>query len=281
MAALWPPMPLTPPPRRAPAPHTNRLATSVSTPQPAGVGVRRRPTASSGRRGRCGRPACPGSTSRSSGLTASTHGRPSASRARQSGERLGQVGVEPGEVAADGLVPHGPVAVAGEQPGRRVQAEQRQRVRRRGPPAPAPGSTGRSACGSRPRPAAGRAARRRPPWRGPTPGPRSPRRCGTCRRTRPPGSWPLRSRGSRSSTMLIFICAPSGSGRRRPAPQPVEHRGRHPRQHVPRRPPASSASPRSGRRPRRPGRRPPTRDDLGAGHEVGARVAAPPAPGRR
>src|SRR5690606_11492415 len=36
IAALRPPMPLTPPPRRAPAPQTTRLATSVSTPHAPG-----------------------------------------------------------------------------------------------------------------------------------------------------------------------------------------------------------------------------------------------------
>ena len=59
IAALRPGMADTPPPRRAPAPHTNTLGCAVSTPQrPTSAASRR--TATAGRGGRCGRPACRG-----------------------------------------------------------------------------------------------------------------------------------------------------------------------------------------------------------------------------
>ena len=83
MAALWPPMPLTPPPRRAPAPHSSTRGCAVSTPQrPASPGS----SANGQDRSpwKMWPPGMPSSASRSTGVLTSMHGWPSRSRSRHS-----------------------------------------------------------------------------------------------------------------------------------------------------------------------------------------------------
>ena len=83
IAALRPGTPLTPPPRRAPAPQMSTRGSSVSTPQvPTSASVSANGQVRS--RWKMLPPGRPSSASRSSGLRASTHGRPSASRHTQS-----------------------------------------------------------------------------------------------------------------------------------------------------------------------------------------------------
>ena len=73
IAALRPGIADTPPPRRAPAPHTNTLACARLDAPPADVGRRPRRTATAGRRGRCARPACRGAPRPRAGPSTSMH----------------------------------------------------------------------------------------------------------------------------------------------------------------------------------------------------------------
>ena len=127
IAALRPGMAETPPPRRAPAPHTNTLAWAVSTPQ--------RPSSSaSSANGHCRSrwkmwpPGIPRLASISSGPITSMH----AGSSEAVGDRLVEHAVER---AQDRRRRRGQraVGVVAEQPRRHVQAEQRQRLHAGGP----------------------------------------------------------------------------------------------------------------------------------------------------
>ena len=83
MAALWPGIPLTPPPRRAPAPQTRTLAIAVSTPH---VPTSDSSSANGHVRSRWKMlpPGSPSSASSSTGVRASRHGSPDGVDHRQS-----------------------------------------------------------------------------------------------------------------------------------------------------------------------------------------------------
>ena len=128
-AALWPGIPLTPPPRRAPAPHSHTFACSVSTPH---VPTSSSDSANGHARSRwkmCPR-GMPSSASISGGVSASRHGVPSGARSRQSSSGSDQRRVERAERGVDSAALG---AVVGEQPRRHVQPEQRERLHPPGP----------------------------------------------------------------------------------------------------------------------------------------------------
>ena len=166
IAALWPPMPLTAPPRRAPEPHSSTRACSVATPQRA--------------------------AGESSGSSSSAHGHDSGAvedvaadhaerllevggRARLDarravrrlvhavGDRLGEHRVERAHRGVEQRRARGIPIRSGDEPMRHLQAEQRERLGARRRAARARGSTGRSASGSRSRPEAGSGCRRPTP----------------------------------------------------------------------------------------------------------------------
>ena len=212
IAALWPGMPLTPPPRRAPAPHSSTLRVRGLDAPARRPRPRPRRTATRGRGGRCcrragrarprGRAACaPRCTAR---RPACARGSPrSARRARASSER---------SVAVDGRAPWRPRVAANSRAGM-CRPKQRQRLRARGPQlGPEDRRVGqrvavdlarrqrRDAPGGRParrRPAS--CARRSLTWNVPA----NASRGSTCA---------SRSRGSRASSMLTLSWAPSGGG---------------------------------------------------------------------
>ena len=169
IAALRPGIPDTPPPRRAPAPHTNTLACAVSTPhRPSSDGdPRRRATAA--RRDRCARPEVRGAPRAPVG--------PSPRRT-------------PAPAGSPGSAPRAPSPTTRARPRRQHAVDRRGRPgtaapagaartpsasARRQPATPATGSTDRATSGSRPRTARRPGCDRRAPADTPARAGRSPR----------------------------------------------------------------------------------------------------------
>ena len=123
IAALWPGMPLTPPPRTAPAPHSSTLAwrglhAPAARCPPGAYGKARS-------RWKMLPPGSRRSRSRSSGVFASMHGRPSASYARQSAIGSARCASSWARVALSSSSRAASWSCR-EQPGGRVQPEQGQ-----------------------------------------------------------------------------------------------------------------------------------------------------------
>ena len=213
--------PLTPPPRRAPAPASRTRGCSVSTPQAPDLVVAAPPTATTGRGGRCGRPAAPTSASRSTGLRTSRHGRAVGVAQQAVLDRLGQHAVHRGAAWPR-------ARRSGRRPGRReqprghVQAERRERV-----------VTARAQVGAEDRVVGERVAvgldgrHVRDPPGGRLP--RTPARAGwrsRCTWNVPanaaPGRRPSAAAAAGVSSMFTFSCAPSGAG----PPAPCRAAGR-------------------------------------------------------